>query len=299
MPPFEDDGKSEDSERNRVGRKPSYTILMEERRPLGGLMQTFPPALAIAGAIATLSGFQLVGDAATIEYVSSRVGEQRPVRLSDGSVITLNTDSLIKMNVDGPALHVEVLRGEVLFNMLPNPQRHLVVSVKDLEIFDTATIFSVRLVDDGQIRVTVEEGEVRLSHGNLRQVPLAHNQQAVSDERAGRLELKKGLDPRAIERQLAWQEGRLIFVCEPLSQVAQEFNRYNLTKLEVDPLLANVQVGGEFSATDVMGFVDLMPRLDEGIRWEHASRGKGSATLRLYRIPGVTPASQHLKPCQS
>ena len=77
-------------------------------------MQTFPPALAIAGVIAALSGFQLVGDAATIEYVSSRVGEQRPVRLGDGSVITLNTDSLIKMSADGSALRVEVLRGEVL-----------------------------------------------------------------------------------------------------------------------------------------------------------------------------------------
>ncbi len=263
-------------------------------------MQTFPPALAVAGAIATLSGFQLVGDAATIEYVSSSIGEQRPVRLKDGSVITLNTDSVIKMNVDGPALHVEILRGEVLFNMLPNPLRHLVVSVRDLEILDTATVFSVRLVDSGQIRVTVAEGEVWLSNGNLRQVPLAHNQQAVSDEHAKRLELKKGLDTRAIERQLAWREGRLVFVCEPLSQVAQEFNRYNLTKLEVDPLIANVQVGGEFSATDVMGFVELMPRLDEGIRWEHAPPDEnGAEVLRLFRVPSTTHVSRRYKPCES
>lgn len=263
-------------------------------------MQTFPPALAVAGAIATLSGFQLVGDAAAIEYVSSSIGEQRPVRLKDGSVITLNTDSVIKMNVDGPTLHVEILRGEVLFNMLPDPLRHLVVSVKDLEIFDTATVFSVRLVDDDQIRVTVAEGEVWLSNGNLRQVPLVHNQQAVSDERAKRLELKKGLDSRAIERQFAWREGRLVFVCEPLSQVAQEFNRYNLTKLEVDPLIAKVQVGGEFSATDVMGFVELMPRLDEGIRWEHAPPGEnGADVLRLFRVPNTTHVSRRYKPCES
>ena len=292
--------KVKGSDAGGVGRKPSFTILMEERHHRGGLMQTFPPALAIVGAIATLSGFQLVGDAATIEYVSSRVGEQRAVRLDDGSVITLNTDTGIKMNVDRAALHVEVLRGEVLFNMLPNPQRHLVVSVRNLDIFDTATIFSVRLIDDGQIRVTVEEGEVRLSSATLGQVPLARNQQAVSEERINRLELKKGLDPRAIERQLGWLEGRLVFVCEPLSQVAQEFNRYNLTKLEVDPLVANVQVGGEFSAADVMGFVDLMPRLDEEIRWEHAPGSKkGGAVLRLYRVPSSTHASRRYRPCQS
>ena len=262
-------------------------------------MQTFPPVLAIAGAIAALSGFQLVGDAATTEYVSSRVGEQRPVKLGDGSVITLNTSSLIKMNADGTELHVEILRGEVLFNMLPNPRRHLVVSVGSLEVFDTATIFSVRLVENGEIRVTVEEGEVRLSNTNLRQVPLARNQQAVSDERTNRLELKKGIDPRAIERQFAWQEGRLVFICEPLSQVAQEFNRYNITKLEVDPLASNVQVGGEFSATDVKGFVELMPRLDEGIRWEHVPSEEGAEVLRLFRVASTRHASRRFKPCES
>jgi len=197
-------------------------------------------------------------------------------------------------------VHVEVLRGEVLFNMLPNPSRHLVVSVKDLDIVDTATIFSVRLVEDGEVRVTVEEGEVLLSNANLRQVPLGHNQQAVADQRANRLELKKGLDPRAIERQLAWREGHLVFVCEPLSQVAQEFNRYNLTKLEVDPQVADVQVGGEFSATDVMGFVDLMPRLDEGIQWERAPGGaKGAEVVRLFRVAGSTHLSRRHKPCES
>lgn len=262
-------------------------------------MQTFPPVLAIAGAIATLTGFQLVADATTTEYVSSRVGEQQPVRLSDGSIITLNTDSLVKMNVDGADLHVEVMRGEVLFNMLPNPRRHLVVSARDLDIFDTATVFSVRLIDDGQIRVTVKEGEVRLSNANLREVPLAQNQLAISDEHVRVLELKKGLDPQAIERQLAWREGRLVFVCEPLSQVAREFNRYNLARLEVDPLVANVQVGGEFLATDVRGFVESMPRLDEEIRWEHMASEKGAEVLRLYPAAGTPQLSRRLKPCES
>jgi len=64
-------------------------------------------------------------------------------------------------------------------------------------------------------------------------------------------------------------------------------------------LLANVQVGGEFSATDVMGFVDMMPRLDEGIRWEHAPGERSGVTVRLYRTPGATRASRRFKPCES
>ena len=82
--------------------------------------------------------------------------------------------------------------------------------------------------------------------------------------------------------------------------MAREFNRYNLTKLEVDPLVAKVQVGGEFSVTDVMGFVELMPRLDEGIRWEHAPPNEeGDAVLRLFRVPSTTHVSRRYKPCES
>jgi len=81
--------------------------------------------------------------------------------------------------------------------------------------------------------------------------------------------------------------------------VAQEFNRYNLTKLEVDPLLANVQVGGEFSASDVMGFVELMPRLDAGIRWEQGPSEKGAEVLRLFRAASTRHVSRRYKPCES
>lgn len=114
--------------------------------------------LVAAVAILTLSGSQLVGDTINISYVDTRVGELRSIGLSDGSTITLNTDSQIKTRTDGTSLHVEVLRGEVLFAMKPNSMRHLSVAAGDLDIFDTATIFDVRLSGDGQVRVTVQEG---------------------------------------------------------------------------------------------------------------------------------------------
>ena len=253
--------------------------------------------LLAAVAITTLSGSQFVGDTVNIVYVTTEVGEMRSINLADGSVITLNTDSRIKRQTDGTLLHVEVLRGEVLFAMQPNSMRHLVVSAADLDITDTATIFAVRLTGDGQVRVTVEEGEVRLSGGRLGQVPLLHNQQAIGNQQAGLLELHKGLSSAAIYRQLSWREGRLVFACDRLSEVAHEFNRYNQTKLEVDPSVADEQIGGEFSATDVTGFVELMPRLDADIRWERARNADGAAVLRLYQAPNPSRAARKYTPC--
>jgi len=58
-------------------------------------------------------------------------------------------------------------------------------------------------------------------------------------------------------------------------------------------------LGGVFSATDVQGFVELMPRLDEGLRWEPARNREGEAVLRLYRGAVVARASRRSKPCES
>lgn len=253
--------------------------------------------LLAALALTMLSGSQFSGDTANIVYVETNVGELHSITLPDQSTITLNTDSRLKMHTDATVLHVEVLRGEVLFSMHPNPMRHLLVSAGDLEILDTATVFDVRLIDDEQVRVTVEEGEVRLSNGRLGQVPLKHNQQATANERNGLLELHKGLSSVTIERQLAWREGRLAFGCERLSEVAREFNRYNLTKLEVDPRVGDEQIGGDFSPTNVTGFVELMPHVDANIRWERRQTARGVTVLRLYQAPNPTHAPRHYPPC--
>jgi transmembrane sensor len=248
-------------------------------------------------ATTTVSASQFVGDTDNVTYVSTQIGERHSIKLGDGSQITLNTDSSIKSRTDGTSLQVEVLRGEVLFAMQPNAMRHLVVSAGGLNILDTATVFDVRLNSDGQVRVTVEEGEVRLSSGRLSQIPVEHNQQAIADEHGGLLKLRKGLSSKSIERQLAWREGRLTFVCEPLSEVAREFNRYNRTRLEVDPRIKDEQFGGDFSATDVVEFVELMPHLDASIHWERIEDARGAPTLRLYQAANATPTARHSAPC--
>ena len=253
--------------------------------------------LIAAVLILTLSGSLFACDTINISYVATRIGELRPIKLSDGSVLTLNTDSGIKTRTDGTSLQIEVLRGEVLFAMQPNEMRHLSVSAGDLDISDTATVFDVRLSDEGQVQVTVQEGQVWLSPRRRGKLPLEHNQKAIRDEQLGTLQLRKGLTSRSIEYQLSWREGRLIFGCERLSEVAREFNRYNLTKLEVDPGIENEQIGGNFSATNVDEFVALMPHLDASIRWERTRDASGAPILRLYQAVSSTRSSERYAPC--
>jgi transmembrane sensor len=248
-------------------------------------------------ATTTASAIQLVGDTIKVTYVSTHIGERQTIKLTDGSEITLNTESSIKSRADGASLQIEVLHGEVLFAMRPNPLRHLVVSARHLDIIDTHTVFDVRLHTNGQIQVTVQEGEVWLSSGRIVEFPLEHNQQAIVDEHVGMLTVRKGLSSRTIEYQLAWREGRLTFQCERLSEVAHEFNRYNLTKLEVDPRIEDKQIGGDFSATAVTDFLELMPHLDGSIRWERIQNARGTSTVRLVQDSNGARTAAHPRPC--
>lgn len=248
--------------------------------------------VALAGAVvitAVLVGLLLATDSSTTGYVSTLIGEQRPIELPDGSLIVLNTSSGIRTRTDGQTLSIELLRGEVLFDMRPNPHRHLIVSARNLRITDTGTRFAVQLVDNGRVKVTVQEGNVRLFGGRLAPLSLDHDQQALVDDEATQVNVRKEVTPEEIARQLSWRQGLLEFHCTSLSDAVSELNRYNSMKIEVDPRISDVTIGGGFSTTDPKRFVEKLPHLDPRIRWEVARNAYGESVLRLYEATRVPP----------
>jgi ferric-dicitrate binding protein FerR (iron transport regulator) len=186
-------------------------------RPLAALMTPL-----IAACLSSL----FARDSHNVEYYSTQIGEQHPIRESDGSVITLNTDSRIVLRHDGPNLYVEILRGEVHFDIGTHYHGRLVVSAAGLDVVDTGTAFDVRLTDQG-VRVTVKEGTVALSldHSHLQ---LNENQQALVDTRPTHLAIRaRNIPPREVERQLSWLQGYLDFQCETLASAARSLRLYS------------------------------------------------------------------------
>jgi transmembrane sensor len=243
--------------------------------------------MAIVLTTATASLF--VQDTRAIQYYLTRVGEQKPLHLKDGSVITLNTDTLINFRRDGSKVYVRLFKGEVHFNMPPNPGRTLIVSVGDrLDVIDTATIFDVRLTETGEARVTVQEGRVELSASYLAHVQLLQNQQAQVISEPTRLAIHtQHKAPQEIERQLSWLHGYLDFRCETLANAAAEFNRYNLTHIEVmDEATGKVHIGGTFSTSDPVNFAHALVELSKpNILMETVHTAQATTVLRLSQAP--------------
>lgn len=194
---------------------------------------------------------------------STVVGGLQAVPMPDGSKITLNTDSEIRVAVTEKERRVELKHGEAFFEVAKDPNRPFVVSVAGQRIVAVGTAFSVRRLRNGNsnddIRVIVSEGKVRVEVPG-KDTALLEPLPAGSVVRTASNEVLVQTKPIAeIEQSLSWRSGLLTFRDTPLADAIAEFNRYNTRKIVIeDPAIAALQVGGIFRVTNLDPFVHLL-----------------------------------------
>jgi transmembrane sensor len=158
-------------------------------------------------------------------YVT-RLGEQRSVRLSDGSFVHLNTQSRIRVRFSGDERELKLVAGEALFVVAQDRARPFRVRGGERVIEAIGTEFNVYQRARGT-KVSVLEGAVRIS-GNAE--PVSAGEQ-VEITRNGAV----AKEPDAnVNEAIAWREQRLIFRGERLEDIAAEFNRYNPVQIRVE-----------------------------------------------------------------
>jgi len=192
---------------------------------------------------------------------STPIGGLAYVPTSDGSRITLNTNSAIHVAMTQSGRQIQLERGEAFFEVARDPSRPFRVGAGTRTITALGTAFSVRRGVGNDIQVIVTDGTVRIdgaepSQGTADSAILAAGAVAHSTS-AGTLIEDKPL-PQA-EEQLSWRTGMLIFRNESLLQAIQEFNRYNTRQLVVDDArIGALRIEGNFRATNLDGFVHLL-----------------------------------------
>jgi transmembrane sensor len=178
------------------------------------------------------------------------VGGLESVPLSDGSRVTLNTDTVIQVAVTKTERSVRLEKGEAFFEVTKDPKRPFVVTAGAKQVVAVGTRFSVYRNGDA-VRVVVEEGTVRMEDRLLPAGAIAR----ASD--AGVLVKQEPL-PEAREA-LSWRSGVLVFRDVTLADAIAEFNRYNKRKVLIeDPAVASYRIAGTFRATNAEAFVRLL-----------------------------------------
>jgi transmembrane sensor len=198
------------------------------------------------------------------DIYATPVGGLASVPMADGSHVTLNTDSQIRIALSDHERRVELGHGEAFFEVSKDATRPFVVRAGNKRVIAVGTKFSVRR-EGNSVQIVVTEGKVRVedrapSHGyradGSADVFLTPGSIARADD-SGVLVQRKTL-PEA-EQQLSWRSGVLMFRDQSLGEAVAEFNRYNVRKLVIrEPNVAAFKIEGNFRATNVEAFVRLL-----------------------------------------
>jgi transmembrane sensor len=231
-----------------------------------------------------------------VQTFNTKVGEQKNFILKDGSQIKLNTNSLLEVKYTTKQRLLTLIRGEARFDVAKDMNRPFTVVVGEKSFTALGTIFNVQKNNKQTMELVVTEGKVliskakiavneirktlKLANENMDSAPL-NLTLVVSGEKVVIAEDSTSVDKNPIEkvsldqinRDLAWQQGMLIFEGESLSDALNEISRYTNSSFEiVDSELATLNVAGYFKAGDIEGLLTSL-QSNFGIKFNKNSQG--------------------------
>jgi transmembrane sensor len=223
--------------------------------------------VAVAGIVALVAGAVSWRFLSTERYQTA-IGEQRSVILSDGSIVTLNTSSDIEVRMAKDRRTVELLSGEALFEVARDPARPFDVAAGKTTVRAVGTQFNIDRRPSGTT-VTVVEGKVAVFTGNDPGADPGVDKTANLPVAAGeQLIVAQNTTPHAARVDVAiataWTQRKLVFEHRPLGEVADEFNRYNRERIEIQSAqLRNQEITGVFEANNPESFMTFLAKIPD------------------------------------
>lgn len=244
-------------------RRPMPSAAMPSRR-------TFPKlgiALAAGIALCSLALLWHFRGASPPSQFATTVGEQRTLTLADGSVVTLNVASAIKVDFSPDKRDIYLRAGEAVFKVAHNAARPFFVHTSTANVRAVGTQFNVDRRSEETV-VSVLEGRVQITAlspnqpGAQREAPITQSLSAGEEAQVqpnGQIKRRASAD---VSKAVAWRERRLVFEETRLEDMVREFNSYGPTaplKIEgIEP--GSRRYGGIFDADDPNSLADLLAK---------------------------------------
>ena len=192
-------------------------------------------------------------------------GEQRTLRLADGTLINLNTHSALDVRFDEKQRRIVLQEGEILIETGHNDARPFIVETRDGQMRALGTRFLVKREDHGT-RLSVLQSAVAARPETLADEQILKEGQQVLMQRDGLgplLALNPGSD--------AWTRGMLVVDNVRLEDLVHELDRYRPGHLGVDPAVADLRITGSFPLHNTdLALSALLPTLPVQIE-QHTS----------------------------
>lgn len=204
------------------------------------------------GVLALGGGALVAGKVSARDRATTPVGGTQRIVLPRAGDLILNTDSAASWRRDRQGLSLWLERGEAALDLTDGAGPvHLRGKRGGARLGPGPGRYNARLRED-LLDLTILRG------------------QAVVDETGGGEAIQKPsalllgsgeplvrvLSDQDIAETLAWRDGAILFVDEPLPAAVVEYNRHLVRKLIIaDPRLKDLHVGGRFDADDPRGFL--------------------------------------------
>ena len=241
---------------------PGSSVLRRQKTPAVTRRQMLWGSTAAGLTAAAAAGYAVASHG---KDYSTQLGEMKVVPLSDGSVVSLNTASRLRVVFTGGERSVHLVAGEALFDVAKDARRPFVVHAGDTRVRAIGTSFVVQKLDDVPVQVLVREGVVEVARGGepvrlsafMRTAApvMPATEKASSVAAVDARVVPVAMPPAAAERAMAWREGRIAFEGETLGEAVTEFHRYSDIRIVIDdPSIAREQITGLFQVNDPVSF---------------------------------------------
>lgn len=210
-----------------------------------------------------------------VTVYSTEVGGQQQVLLVDGTRMSLNTDTRVRVDIDANRRSVRLDAGEVMFEVAKDPLRPFVVQAGGSQVVAVGTVFSVRVPGsstkghDAPVAIALIEGEVVVKPDSAGQAEGAAPERLVTLRPGERLRLAKvsgepdapmvpQVDRPPMEPLVAWKRGEAVFVDVSLGDAVSEMNRYTRTPITLVGNVAELRISGVYRIGESEGFAQAV-----------------------------------------
>ncbi|MBH3428497.1 FecR domain-containing protein [Pseudomonas alkylphenolica] len=241
---------------------PARQALLQSRAGLRQRVRKVGSGLAslvlVVGMLSWLSAHQSLGYWLADQRTAT--GEQRSLRLTDGTLISLNTHSAVDIRFNEKERLIVLHEGEISIETGHKDDRPFIVATEDGRLRALGTRFLVKLEDQGT-RLSVLQSAVAARPQDSGNEQILHEGQQVlmSHDKLGQIVgVNIGAD--------AWIRGMLVVDNVRLSDLLDELGRYRTGHLGVAPEVADLRITGSFPLTNTdLALASLLPTLPVNI----------------------------------
>ncbi|MBV4473168.1 FecR domain-containing protein [Pseudomonas botevensis] len=234
-------------QRFSVANGPARTALLQSREGIRRRVRKIGSGLASVVAVIAL-GLFVSERYLPLDYwladQRTATGEQRTVRLADGTLLNLNTHSAVDVRFDDKQRLIVLQEGEILVETGHGDARPFIVETREGSMRALGTRFLVKREEQGT-RLSVLQSAVAAHPQADPQEQILREGQQVLIRNTG-LEPVVALNPGAD----AWTRGMLVVDNARLEDLVHELGRYRRGHLGVAPDVADLRITGSFPLHD-------------------------------------------------